>query len=303
VTVPRRRNLIAVLLVLAGLAYLATGLHVVAPGEAAVVRRLGRALPHPWGPGLHLGLPAGLDHVTPVRIDEVRRQTVGLAGAPGRDDEPGAGEFLTGDLNLLRAEATVQYRVADPVAFTLHARDVEALVRRSAEAGLNRALSRLGVDACLGEGRAEVVRDVESALVGASDRYGLGVAILGVSLTDVRPPSEVAADFAAAQSARSDHDRRINEARTRAATTLTRARAEAGARAERARAVADRTLALARGRAGRFLALLTEAGKTRGLTVRRLYLDALRDLLPRVRRKLVLTPDEPIDLSILGGRQ
>ena len=29
--------------------------------------------------------------------------------------------------------------------------------------------------------------------------------------------------------------------------------------------------------------------------------DALRDLLPRVRRKLILTPEEPIDLSILGA--
>ena len=59
-------------------------------------------------------------------------------------------------------------------------------------------------------------------------------------------------------------------------------------------------MTLARSRAGRFLALLAEAEKARGLTVRRLYLDTVRDLLPKVRRKLVLTPDEPIDLSILG---
>jgi hypothetical protein len=38
------------------------------------------------------------------------------------------------------------------------------------------------------------------------------------------------------------------------------------------------------------------------LTIRRLYLDMLRELLPRVRRKLVLTPDEAVDLSILGER-
>ena len=55
-----------------------------------------------------------------------------------------------------------------------------------------------------------------------------------------------------------------------------------------------------RGRAGRFLALLAEADRSRALTVRRLYHDALRDLWPRVRRKLVLANDEPIDLSILG---
>src|SRR5262249_57024473 len=92
----------------AGLAYLASGWVAVAPGEAAVVRRLGRVLPSPWGPGLHLGWPLGGDRVGRVRTEEVRRLTVGLAGAPGAGSEPGAGEFLTGDLNLLRSEATVQ---------------------------------------------------------------------------------------------------------------------------------------------------------------------------------------------------
>jgi membrane protease subunit HflK len=289
------------LLGVAGLGYLSTGWTVVAPGEAVVVRRLGRVLPRPWGPGVHFGGPVGIDRVTRVRTDEVRRLTVGLAGTPGARDEPGAGEFLTGDLNLLRAEATVQYRVADPVKFTLCAEGVEPLLRRLAEASLSRALARQGVDATLREGRAAAAREAEAALALGAGRYGLGVSVLGFSLTDARPPSEVAADFAAAQSARSDHDRRVNEANTYAASTVTQARALAGARLEQARARADRSLALARSRAGRFVALLAEADKSRALTVRRLYLDTLRELLPRVRRKLVLTPDEPLDLSILGS--
>src|SRR5205823_10384925 len=99
------------------------------------------------------------------------------------------------------------------------------------------------------------------------------------------------------------HDRRLNEARSYAAVSRPAARASAIARRERARSQADRAVTLAKGRARRFLALLAEAGRARPLTVRRLYLDALRDLLPRTRRKLVLTPEEPIDLSILGAEK
>jgi hypothetical protein len=55
-----------------------------------------------------------------------------------------------------------------------------------------------------------------------------------------------------------------------------------------------------RGQAERVLALLAEADRSRALTVRRLYRDALRDLLPRVRRKVLLTPEEPVDLSLFG---
>jgi modulator of FtsH protease HflK len=295
-----RRWLLAGLTIVAVLAYLATGLVIVPPGEVAVVRRLGRSLPRPWEPGLHLGWPLGFDKVTWVRTDEVRRLTIGLAGTAGFGDEPGAGEFLTGDLNLLKAQATVQYSVADPVRFTLHASDVEPLLRKLAEASLSRALSRKGIDTTLRDGRALVAREAGDEIERSANEYGLGVALLGVSLTDARPPAEVAPDFAAAQSARSEHDRRVNEAKTYAATTVTEADSLAKARLEQARGRADRTVTLARSRAGRFLAILAEAEKARGLTVRRLYLDAVRDLLPKVGRKLVLTPDEPLDLSILG---
>ncbi len=297
----RPRSLIPLVLGAVGLAWAATGWRVVAPGEVVVVRRLGRVLPHPWLPGPHLGWPLGLDRTTRVRTDEVRRLAVGLAGTAGPDDEPGAGEYLTGDLNLLRARGVVQYRVADPVAFALRAAEADPLLARLAEASLSRSLSRRGIDDALRSGRAEVARDVEADLSRMVGAYRLGVAVLGVSLTDARPPAEVAPDFAAAQTARSTRDRRVNEAKTYEATLLPAARAEARARTERASARADRAVALARARAGRFLAMLDEVDRSRPLTIRRIYRDALRELLPRVRRKLVLTPDEPVDLSVIGA--
>ncbi len=296
----RRAGVISGLLVLLGLAYLATGWTTLAPGEAAVVRRLGRVLPEPWGPGPHWGWPRGFDRVTRLRTDEVRRLEVGLAGTPGPDESPEAGEYLTGDLNLLRARADVQYRVADPVAYVLRAADRDRLLARLAEASLTRALARRGIDTALRAGRPEVARDVAADLARAVDRHGLGVEVLGVNLTDARPPVEVEPDFLAAQSARSGRDRRVNEAHAYAAATLPAARAEAEAKVDAARAHADRAVALARGQAARFLALLAEADRSRPLTVRRLYRDALRDLLPRVRRKLLLTPEEPLDLSLFG---
>jgi modulator of FtsH protease HflK len=299
----RRRAAGAAVLVLGVLGTLATGWMVVPPGEAVVVRRLGRVLPQPWGPGPHWGWPIGFDRAVRVRTDEVRLMPIGLAGVPGPGEEPGAGEFLTGDLNLLRARGVVQYRVADPVAFVLRSESVEPLLSRAAEASLARAIARRGIDDALRSGRAEVARDVAEELARSAERYQMGLAILGVSLTDARPPSEVQPDFAAAQAAQSEHDRRLNEAASYEATTLAAAKADAQSRQDRARADADRAVSLARSRADRFLTLLAEADRSRPLTVRRLYRDALRDLLPRVRRKLVLSPDEPVDLSILGAEK
>jgi len=195
----------------------------------------------------------------------------------------------------------VQYRVADPVAFVLHTADIDALLPRMAEASLSRALARHGIDSALRAGRFEVARDAASGLASAVERYGLGVAILGVSLTDARPPTEVQPDFDAAQAAQSERDRRLNEARSYTATTLKAAQARAGTKTEEAKAQSNRKIELARARAERFLILLAEVDHSRPLTIRRLYLDALQDFLPRLKRKVLLTPEEPIDLGVIGN--
>src|SRR3954451_20723009 len=146
---PRRRWWLRRAAAIAALAYLATGWTVVAPGEVVVVRRLGRVLPAAWAPGPHLGWPWGFDRTNRVRLDAVRRLPIGQVDVPGPDDDPGAGEYLTGDLNLLRARGIVQYRVADPVAFAPRSPDVEPLLTRLAEAALTRALGRRGIDSAL----------------------------------------------------------------------------------------------------------------------------------------------------------
>jgi membrane protease subunit HflK len=287
-----------VLLLLGLVAGLATSVVSIRPGEVVVVRRLGWALPTPWPPGLHWGLPFGLERRDRVRIDEVRRLELGLAGVAGPEEDPGGGEFLAGDRNLAVLRAVVQYRVADPAAFVLATADPEATLRRLAESSLARSLSKREINAILRDDRVAIARESRAELERSAGRAGLGLAVLGVSLTDVRPPVEVQPAFDAAQAARSDRTRRRHEARAYAERTVAAAKAEADARLDRARASADRTVRRAGSRRERFLALLAEADRDRALTVRRLYLDAMRDLLPKIGRKLVLTGEDPIDLSV-----
>jgi len=143
---------------------------------------------------------------------------------------------------------------------------------------------------------AEVARDLEAGIA----RLGLGLEILGVSLTEARPPAEVAADFSAAQAAESQRDRRGNEARTQAETTVTAARATAGSRLETARAASQRKLLGSRAGAQRFLALLAEARRAPELTAQRISLDTMKALLSRVRRKIILPAGNDVDLTVLG---
>jgi len=285
---------------LIGLAWLASGRVAVGPGEVVVVRRLGRVLSRPWGPGSHWGWPLGLDRRTRLRLDEVRQLEFGRIEPAGPRDEPGEGEYLTGDRNLIRVQGVVQYRVNDPVAFLLRSSEVERLLRRATEASLARALAARGIDAPLQSGRGEVARDVQVNLDHSIETLGLGVSILRVNLTDARPPIEVEPAFVDAQAAQSQRDRRMDEAKALASILRPSAIASGESRTNEAQARADRSIAMAQGQAERFLTLLAEVDRSRTLTVGRLYRDALRDLLPRVRRKVLMTPDEPVDLGLIG---
>jgi membrane protease subunit HflK len=278
----------------------ATGVVVVLPGESVIVRRFGRVLPQAWGPGLHVGLPRGIDRIERLRLEEVRRIELGLAESAGPNDDPGAGEYLTGDLNLIHARAVVQYRVADPVRFVLAASDREMVLQRLAESSLAKAFSKRPIDAALRDGRSAIAGDVQDDLDRGSRAYGLGLSILGVSLTDAQPPIEVQPDFAAAQAARSDRERKINEAKSRSATVLIEAKSKAQAIGESSKAESERTVGIAKAKAARFLSMLVEAERSRRLTVKKLYLDGMLELLPKVRRKILMTPDEAVDLSLFG---
>jgi membrane protease subunit HflK len=282
--------------------YAATGWCMVEPGEEVVVRRLGHVVEPPWGPGLHWHFPPAIDRLDRIRTDAVRQMTIGQTGLPAADQEPSAGELLTGDLNLVRIEATLQYRVSDPVDHALRSDHAEDLLARAAEAGLSRSLARRGVDAVLHSDRRRIAQEVRDDLQAAVDALRLGVLILGVSLTDARPPSEVAADFAEAQAAESRRDDRVNGARTYEAVQLTTAAARGESLREAARAEAGRILLTARAEADRFLALMAEVRRSRDLTVRRLYIESVQSMLERVRRKLILPTGDSLDLTVLGLR-
>jgi membrane protease subunit HflK len=282
----------------AGLAA-ASGIRVVQPGEQMVIRRFGRLVEPSWGPGLHWGLPFGFDRFDRVRTDEVRRLNVGLAESITAADLS-AGEFLTGDLNLVRVRAVVQFHVDRPRDYVLQSGDVETLLVRRAEASLARALSRREIDPVLRVERRGIAGEMERDLKETINREHLGVAILDVSLVETRPPNEVAPDFAEAQSAESRRDGRVRDASTQAEATVASAQATARARLERARGEADRLVLSSRAQARRFVSLLTQARSARTLTLHRMYLDSLRALLANTRRKVVVPDGEEVDLTVLG---
>jgi modulator of FtsH protease HflK len=282
--------------------YLATGLAVVQQDEVGVVRRFGAVTAEPWAPGLHWGLPWGFGRVDRVTIDRARTITVGAQGlqtAPlARVPDPASDDFLTGDLNLVTAQALVQFRVVDPVKYLFVTRSADAGLGVLAESALTSALATRGIDDVLTSGRAEVAERIRREVQERADAQGLGVSVRAVRLGQVAPPVPVAPAFADAARARSDK----RQAVTRALEYRDRAQADARGlareTADRAAAAFEERVQSARGEADRFTKLLAEVRKNPRAARQRLYLETVAELLPKFARKIVVAPGQDVDLSV-----
>lgn len=289
---PRRRRPLRWWTVLPWLAvaYLATGLYSVGPDEVALVRRCGRLLPELRTSGLHFGFPYGIDRVDRLKLLERKREDVGITpteGDFGRKIQPKQSECLTGDRNLILASASVQYRISDPNAYLLGVSDVPALIRDATGSALASVISSMQVDDVLTVGRIAIQERVKEAVQRSLASYGAGVTVESVSLKEVQAPAEVADAFRDVTAAREDAQRAKNEAEAYAKRVLPEARGQAERLRMEAEGDAAAVTRRAQGEADRFEMILAELAAGRELTVKRLILETMEEVLPRLRKIVI----------------
>ena len=140
-------------------------------------------------------------------------------------------------------------------------------------------------------GRQEIASEVEVRLQELCDQYETGLKIEQVVLQDVNPPDEVKPSFNEVNQAQQERERLINEARTAFNKVIPRARGEALQTIQEAEGYATDRVNRAKGDATRFEALLAAYRQAPEVTRRRIYLETMQDLLPDVKRTVVLDED------------
>jgi membrane protease subunit HflK len=187
-----RRGRIGLLLAL--VAWLATGIAPIRPEERAVVRRFGAVVARPE-PGLWIGFPWGIDRVDRLPAKSVIPLAVGF----GTDTEPGTGQFLTGDQNLVTIRLTVEYtideRAGELESSLVHRDRVDVMLARNVEAATAEWLAARTVDAALLTGRAAIPAHLQSVLPRRLESSRLGILLQRVSVESLGPPEEVREAF------------------------------------------------------------------------------------------------------------
>ena len=292
----RGRRLLAALVLL----WLATGVYIVAADQQAVVTRFGKVVKPRVMPGIHFSLPWPVDRVTKLRVQQLQRLVIGgdiSDGVIGRSD-PLTSQFLTGDQNILHMRAVAQYSVGNPADYLYRAREVESAVASAVEAELAHRVANRSVDAVLTTEKAAIQEEARGAAQRLIDSYGIGVILASVNIESVAPPPEAADAFRDVAGARADAARIVNEALGYSNSTVPRARGEAQQLLEEANAYKQRKINEAEGDASRFTQVAIEYDQAREVNGRRIYVEAMEEVLPKIR-KLVVDRAGNLDLTII----
>ncbi len=287
---PRWRIVARVAVLVFVVLYLASGLYVVQPDEQGVVTRFGRVVGDRVMPGMHYRLPWPLEKVERPKTTEVKIMSVGfrvvdkVRGLPPAKEET---EVLTGDENIINVQMMVQYRISDPIAFLFASENPHWLVRKAAESVLTEVIGSMGVDDVLTTEKLAIQEQVKDGTDAILSGSGCGLKVIGAYFQDISPPDEVGYAFRDVASAREDKNRIIHEAQGYRNEALPRARGEANDILRQAEGYESERIERAKGEAERFLALLKEYEKQPVVTRTRLYVEAMEEILPRIKKYVV----------------
>jgi len=305
------RPIILSLIILSVLVYILTGVYVVAPGEAAVMRRFGAVIDSNVAPGLHYRLPWPIDRVDIINISEVRREVVGVQ-VPEEDHQhpepPSKLQVLSGDTNVIDVEIIVQYQIADPAAYLINVEYAPyRLVRDSVRQAVTIVMGQLPVDRVLTTERQTLQSTIRTETQQRLDVYKSGLTIVGINLQKAFPPDEVADAFVDVSSARVDKERTINDANGYANSLLPQKRGESQKIRADAEAYRSDIIAQANGEAQAFETILTEYQTNsliygENITRYRLFLETLELVLPRTQIYVVNVENgETVNLRLFDG--
>jgi len=272
--------------------------YMVEPQETAVVLRFGKFI-HTAESGLHFKVPFGIDSVRKVVTGRVLQREYGYRTAqPGirsRFVEKGHEEeavLLSGDLNVLNFQWTVQYKIQDPVDFLFRLQDVDGTLDDISESVIRRIVGNRYSDEVLTVGRASIGDQAMVEIQKIMDSYRAGIQILTVKLQNVNPPDPVKTAFNEVNEARQEQERMINEAQQAYNQKIPRAAGEARQTVTQAEGYALERVNRSMGETSRFLDILAEYGKAPEVTRRRMYLESVPELLGRVDRLYILDENE-----------
>lgn len=285
-----------------------TTFYTVPSDSVAVVQRFGKYIKD-VPPGLHLKLPLGIDSAKIVPVKRQLKQEFGFTtpGATNPAQNPRRGrnsqretQMVTGDLNAALVEWVVQYRISDPVKFLFEVREPSETLRYVSESVMREVVGDRTVDEVITIGREEIESEALIKMQATSTKYAMGISIDQVQLKNINPPTPVQESFNEVNQAQQEKEKLINEARRDYNKVIPLAEGEKDQRIREADGYRLKRINEALGDTSRFDALYAEYIKAPEVTRRRIYIETMQEVMPKIHAKFILDENSQGILPLLN---
>lgn len=273
--------------------------------EEGVVTRFGKYM-RTDQPGLNFKLPLKIEKVSKVRVRHVFKKEFGsiVTGGTSRyvSDTANVALMLTGDLNVAVVPWIVHYKIGDPYKYLFKVNDPEGLLGDMAEASMRLVVGDRTIDEVITK-RMEIADRCKRILQKELDNAHAGIIISTIEMGKTNVPPKVQPSF-----------NEVNQAVQEKETMILKAKEEYNKAIPAALGEKERTIRMAegyrldrvnraKGDADRYLALYEEYNKARDVTKRRLYLETIKDLLPKLGDKYIVDDSQKNLLPLLNIRK
>lgn len=274
--------------------------------EAAVVLTFGNAKAVTQS-GLHFKWP----------FQEVRKVDTTIQGMTVgyTDNEEWLEEeslMITSDYNFINVDFYIEYKVSDPIKAIYASEDPGDILKNMAQSCIRTVIGSTEVDSVLTTGKSEIQAAIKDMITTRLEKTDIGIYLVNITMQDAEPPTdEVMQAFKAVETAKQGMETAINNANRYKNEQIPEAEAEVDRILQEAEGQAAELKNEAEGQAARFNSLYAEYIKYPEVTKRRMFYEAMEDILPDLKviidgsegslEKIMLIGDDTDTKNVTAG--
>ncbi len=284
--------LVAVIILL----WLASGFHIINPGEHGVIQRFGAYSRTQDKEGLGYHFPAPIEKITKVNVNEQRSMTIGYTEAvPYRRGGSSVVKqsvhneslMLTADRNIVDLQMALQWDIKSAEQYLFEIQGQENTIKKVAESAIREVVGQTDMFQIITRGRSQIEARVKEIIQANLDEYHSGVNIKQVLIQKAEVHPDVQQAFQDVQSARQDAEDTENIARALREKILPEARGQAIKLLQEAEAYKQAKIAQATGDAARFKSIYQAYLKGKDVTKERIYIETMEDILSNANKIII----------------
>ncbi len=243
-------------------------------------------------PGWHFRLPFPIEKVYIVDVISDKKINIGF-----KEDEIGQKIHLEREAltltkygNLVDLEMVVNYFISDPAQYLLEVDDPDLAMRQISESAMRMVVGLYTIDDALTERKREIVDEIQKKIQSLVEEYKLGIKVRRVQFVKAVNPRQVIEAFEDVENAKQDSGKAYLDAQRYANQKLPEAKGNARKQIEEAKGYAESVVARAQGDSARFTQILDKYTKYKKVTRKRLYLETMDEVLPKIN-KIIVDPN------------